>query len=430
MREMDVKRKFKEYMVPISDGPIIVSANGYVVQDIDGKEYIDFISGPGVVNFGHCRSSISEAIIKQAVKLTQCPGRGLNNISAANLAEKVALISPGALKKCYFCNTGTEAVENAMRLALKYACYKNQGRTGIISLYHSFHGRTALPASIGGLASYKTGYAQYGLFPGVEHIPAPYCYRCPLSYPACDLYCAGRLEEAIKCGNGGIFIAEPIMSNGGIIVPPENYWQTIREICNKYEITLVFDEIFVGFGRTGKLFASEHWECIPDIMTIGKALGGGLPLSGFVTSSEVSDILKAGDFYSTFGYNNVVALEAGLAGIELLLEEKLHENAEIVGNYLMSKLNEIKDRFEEIGDIRGKGLLIGLEIVTDRKSKCPATDLTSRIVSTMMEKGILVTQGGSFRNIIRLIPPLIITKDIVDNLSQVLIESIEHSLKQ
>ena len=199
---------------------------------------------------------------------------------------------------------------------------------------------------------------------------------------------------------------------------------------NKYEITLVFDEIFVGFGRTGKLFASEHWECIPDIMTIGKALGGGLPLSGFVTSSEVSDILKAGDFYSTFGYNNVVALEAGLAGIELLLEEKLHENAEIVGNYLMSKLNEIKDRFEEIGDIRGKGLLIGLEIVTDRKSKCPATDLTSRIVSTMMEKGILVTQGGSFRNIIRLIPPLIITKDIVDNLSQVLIESIEHSLKQ
>ena len=265
--EDELIKAAKEYLIPVpSNPPFIVKGDGVNVEDLNGKQYLDFTSGPGVMSVGHCHPELVEEAMTQFRTLTQCPGN-LLNIPYIELAKKLAEISPGDLKMSFFCNSGAEAVDGAVKLAIRHAVRQGKSALGVVALEHGFHGRLSLALSLTGMTSRKKGLSTYASFPGARHIMAPYCYRCPLSYPACEIYCADCLENLFQTqmAADGIaaFICEPLLGVGGAIVPPKEYLPRIEEICKKYEVVLIFDEIFAGFGRTGKMFASEHYGVVP-----------------------------------------------------------------------------------------------------------------------------------------------------------------------
>ena len=240
--------------------------------------------------------------------------------------------------------------------------------------------------------------------------------------------CCADFEELLKCSGPGefaVFIAEPILAVGGILIPPDEYWPKIREFCDQNGITLVFDEVFIGFGRTGKLFASQHWNVVPDIMTIAKALGGGLPLGAFVSTPEVADALEVGDHYTTFGWNNVVSSAAGLEGIKVLEEEPLVDNSRDMGKMMLEGLRALAERSDIMGDVRGKGLLVGVELVEDKESRVPYPDAAKKISASMMARGIIVAPTGSWSNVVRIVPTLTINEGHVEQV----ISTFESALK-
>lgn len=392
---------------------VIVSGNGVMVQDMNGREYIDCNAGPGVLAIGHCHPKVVAAAKAQVESMTQTPGM-CYSIHMMQLAEKLARLAPGNLVRSFFCNSGAEAIEGAVKLIKKYA-YKNRNvGMGIVALEHAFHGRLSLPLTLCGSTIGKKGLSTYAIFPGVVHVPAPYCYRCPFAYPACDLRCAEALKEVIELrGPGDVcaFVCEPILGVAGVIIPPEGYLPRVMEICREHGISVIFDEVFTGFGRTGKMFACEHWDCAPDVMAVGKVLGGGLPLAAFVATDDVGSAFDPGDHYTTFGANNVLALTTGLKTIEVLEEERLIERSREVGTYLLDALFELMKKSRIVGDIRGKGLFIALEIVSDRQSKHPAPNFAESITNGLREQGVLAGTVGTYRNVIRLSPPLTIGKE-------------------
>jgi len=417
--EAEVIRLTSEYTASLgASGPVIVRGKGAKVWDIQGEEYLDCESGPGVLNIGHCHPRVTEVIKKQVELMTQTPGVCYNTQIVA-LAQKLAEISPGTLKKTFFCNSGAESVEGAVKVAMKKAQKSGKLSFGIIAFQNAFHGRLSLSQALTGLTGRKQGFGTFGSFPGVVHIQAPYCYRCPLQYPACDLHCAGQmLEDLLKTSGPGqfaIFIGEPILAVGGIIVPPDGYWAKIREFCDRNGIILIFDEVFAGFGRTGKMFTSQHWGVIPDIMVTAKAVGGGLPLGAFIMKPEIADALASRDHFTTFGWNNVVGPAAGLEGIKVIEEEGLVENSRAMGERMIEGLRAMMDHSDIIGDVRGKGLLIGVELVKDKKSKVPNSEAAKKLVAAMLQRKILLAETGASSNIIRIIPPLPIDKDQVDH---------------
>lgn len=418
----------KEYLLPLpSDPPFIVKGEEVSVEDTEGKKYLDFMCGPGVLNVGHCHPEIVEVAQKQVATITQCPGN-LLNFQTVELAKKLAQIAPGDLKMSFFCNSGAEAVEGAVKLAKKHSASNGKTGLGIVALEHSFHGRLALTLSLTGMTGRKKGLSAYASVPGVHHIMAPYCYRCPLNYPSCDLYCAQCLENFflthVPADGMAAFICEPIMGVAGAIIPPKEYLPKIREICTKHGVLLIFDEIFAGFGRTGKMFAGEHLGVKPDIMTMAKGIGGGLPLGGVIVTTEVGSAMEAGDHYTTYGWNNVVSLATGLKGIEIIEKENLVDNAAEVGQYFLQELKKLQEENPFIGDVRGLGLFLGVEIVRDRKGKEPDADLAKKIKEGMKERGILVGVTGNYSCVLRITPPLIITNDHVDQFMVVIRETI------
>jgi len=339
----ELLENMKEYLIPIpSFPPFIVKGEGVTVEDTEGKTYLDFMSGPGVLNIGHCHPEIVTAAQKQVGMLTQCPGN-LLNVQSIELATKLAQITPGDLKMSFFCNSGAEANDAAVKLAMKYASKNGKTATGVVALEHSFHGRLALTLSLTGMTSRKKGLSGYASFP-VRHIMAPYCYRCVLDYPSCDLYCTQCLDNLftaqVPADSIAAFICEPIIGVGGVIIPPKEYLPRIKEICHQNGVLLIIDEVFSGFGRTGKMFASEHSGVIPDIMTLAKALGGGFPLGAAITSAGVGSAFEAGDHYTTYGLNNVTGLAAGLKGIEIIERDNFTENAANVGEYFLQDLKK------------------------------------------------------------------------------------------
>lgn len=433
--ESEVIRKTEEFTASIgASKPVITKGSGVKVWDINGKEYLDCGTGPGVINIGHCHPRVTEVIKRQVETLTQCPGK-VYNVQVAALAEKLAEIAPGNLKRSFFCNSGAEAVEGAVKIALKKAHKSGKAGMGIIALQHSFHGRLSLSLSLTGMNTRKQGFGPFGTFPGVVHVQAPYCYRCKLRYPECEIYCTDILNDVIKCSGPGefaIFIGEPILGVGGIIIPPDEYWSRIRKFCDQNGILLIFDEVFAGFGRTGRMFASQHWGVAPDIMTMAKALGGGLPLAGFIMKPEVADALESGDHYTTFGWNNVVSSAAGLEGIKVIEEEGLVENSRAMGELMLQGLKEIAQGSDIIGDVRGKGLLIGVELVRDKTSKAHNPEATKKLVEAMMQRGVIVSPTGVWSNIIRIVPPLTITKDHVQQVLtavELALQDIGHPLR-
>lgn len=350
-------------------------------------------------------------------KFVHCCTYVYYNPAAGKFAKKLAEVTPGTLQKTFFGNSGAEALEGAMRLAKHYT-----GKNEFVALTHSFHGRTYATLSITGNSGRKEHGGPY--MPGVSFAAAPNFYRCPFGSQTeeeCGERAAMALKETLKyqtSGNVAAFIAEPIMGEGGIIVPPSNYFKLVKEILDEQGILFIADEVQSGFGRTGKLFAIEHYDVEPDIMTMAKGIADGFPLSAFTAKAEIGDAFTVGSHLSTFG-GNAVSCAAASANLEVFEEEKLVENAAKQGEKLMGSLKLLEEELTLIGNVRGKGLMIGIELVTD-SNKTPAAAQAKAIKAKCREKGLLIGVGGSLANVVRLQPPLILSDDESDHIIDVL----------
>jgi 4-aminobutyrate aminotransferase/(S)-3-amino-2-methylpropionate transaminase len=334
----------------------------------------------------------------------------------ADLAEKLAQITPGNLKKTFFTSSGAESNEGAMRLAKTYT-----GKRELIALQASFHGRTYATLSITGNSARKKRAGPY--MPGVSFAPAPYCYRCPfdMTPDTCQMRCAEYLEDIIHFdtyNDVAAFVVEPILGEGGIITPPEPYFKKAKEVLDHYKILLLVDEVQTGFCRTGKMFGIEHYGVVPDIITMAKAIANGFPLGGFIAKAEIADSFQPGEHLSTFG-GNPVSCAAALATIDFMEKENLAGKATIGEKLIKDKLATLKARYTIIGDVRGKGLMIGIELVKDQ-AKTPAADAATAIRQKCLERGLLIGVGGVFANVLRLQPPLVITESELDKVLTIL----------
>jgi len=422
----EIIRKQAEYgisMLPEGREPaVFVEGKGIIVKDLEGKEYLDCFGGYSAVNLGHCHPKVVKAIQDQAAKLWHVSW-DYYTLPQTELAEKLAQICPKGLKKSLFSSAGAEAIEFAVKLAKKYSSSKGRLGTHIISLMGSFHGRTSMAVALTGQNRLKMGLGNY-VAPGAVHAPAPYCYRCffGLNYPECDLRCAKSIADVIKYqtqGEVAAFISEPVMGEGGIIVPPDDYLKEVLKIIKDYQALYIADEIQSGFGRTGKLFAFEWYGVNPDILVMAKGIASGIPIAATIATEEVSNAFTAADHSSTYG-GNAVMCAAALANIEAMLEEKIPEKALKTGNFILHRLEDLARRHKLIGEVRGKGLMIGIELVKDQKSKEPAVEESSKVREEMRKRGILIGKGGVSRSVLRIQPPLIITEEqaqkVVDTL--------------
>jgi 4-aminobutyrate aminotransferase len=409
---MDTRERYKKFLLPVvADGvePIaIVSGKGRTVVDEQGKSYLDCFSGISVVNAGHNHPKILAAAREQMEKLVHAASCVYPVPVVGELAERLAGVAPGGLRKSFFGNSGAEAIEGAVRLAKQ-----STGRREIVALGLGFHGRTIGTLSLTGNRARKKGNGPY--VSGVAFGPAPYCYRCPLklSYPSCDLACAHALKDVIQqqtSGDVAAFIAEPVLGEGGILVPPKEYLDVAVRIFHDEGALFIVDEVQTGFGRTGKMFGVEHSNTAPDIMAMAKGIAAGFPLGAFIAKEPVSEAMKPGDHLSTFG-GNPISCAAAIANLDVLREEKLVENSAKRGAELLSRLGRLKDASRLVGDVRGLGLMIGIELVLDKKSKEPAPKEAKAVRAAMRERGILVGVGGVYGNVVRIQPPLSITAE-------------------
>jgi len=332
-----------------------------------------------------------------------------------HLAEKLSQIIPGNFsKKSMFVNSGAEAVENAVKIAKKYT-----GRSGVISFEGAFHGRTHLTMALTSkVKPYNAGYGPF--MPGIYKIPFAYCYRCPygLEFPSCQFRCANRLEEifvsVVSPDEIAAVILEPIQGEGGFILPPDGFVEKIKQICEKYQILLIADEVQTGMCRTGKMFASEYWNVVPDIITTAKSIAAGLPLGGITGRAEVMDAPGIGEIGTTFG-GNPLACVAALKVIEIMEKEKYDEKAIYLGDIARERFFEMKEKYEIIGDIRGQGAMLALELVENTNTKEPATEETKAIIQNAFQHGLLIFNAGVYSNCIRLLLPLVTTKEQLNN---------------
>jgi len=393
--------------------PLVVKkARGMWVEDVDGNRFLDFTSGIAVCNTGHCHPRVVEAIHRQAEELIHMSGSDFYYGLQSNLAAKLSEITPGSTeKKVFFGNSGAEAIEAALKLA-RYHTRRPQ----VLAFLGAFHGRTMGALSLtASKAIHEKGFSP--LVPGVTHVPYAYCYRCPYhhrQYPGCGAACVDWIREdlfkrSIPPEEVAAVFVEPIQGEGGYIVPPQEFHQKLCELAREFGILFVDDEVQSGMGRTGKMMAIEHWGIVPDVIALAKGIASGMPLGATVSQSEVMDWVP-GSHASTFG-GNPISCRAALATIDLL-EKGLVENAASMGSYLLGKLKELQRRFHLIGDVRGKGLMIGIELVKDRQTKEKAIDERSKIIRACFEKGLLILGAGE--NVIRFSPPLIITEKEAD----------------
>ena len=411
----DTIQKYKDYVMTgfvKSVVPIVIDhASGAQVWDDTGREYLDCFSGISVVNAGHNNPKVVAAAKAQMDKLIHCASYIYHVKPLADLAEKIAQIAPRGLTKTFFANSGAEAIEGAMKLARLHS-----GKHEFIALQTSFHGRTWGTLSITGNQGRKKRGGPYA--PGIAFAPAPYAYRSlwPDDPEQCARYCAKCLDDVIRyetSGDVAAFIAEPVLGEGGIVVPPKNYFREIKKVLDQHGILLIADEVQSGFGRTGKMFAIEHYGVDPDILVTAKGIADGFPLSAFTTRAEIAAAYKPGDHLSTFG-GNPVSCAASLANIEFMLEQNLAAKATETGEYAMKRLRELQKQYPLIGEVRGLGLMIGVELVRDEKLT-PANTEAEAIRDALLRKGVLVGVGGVYGSVVRFQPPLIITQKQIDH---------------
>ena len=408
-----------------SSPAMIREAHGAILTDFEGRDYIDFAGGIGVVNVGNSHPKVVQAIKDQADKFTHTCFAIAMYEPYIDLAVRLNELTPGDFHKMtMFLNSGAEAVENAVKIA-RYAT----GRPAIISLDGSFHGRTLLTMSM--TSKVKPYKYKFGPFaPEIYHMPNANCYRCPFgkTYPSCQTACADHLEdffiEHVAAEQVAALVVEPIQGEGGFITPPQEYFAKLQAICRKHGIVLVIDEIQSGMGRTGKLYAIEHWGIEPDMILTAKSLGGGLPLSAVTGRAELMDAPHAGGLGGTFS-GNPIACAAALAVLEVLVEDGLVARAEALGVKARARLDAMQARFGLIGDVRGKGPMLAIELVRDRQLKTPAGEETKELVKLCFERGLMVLSCGQYGNVIRTLMPLVITDQELDRGFSILEESLE-----
>jgi 4-aminobutyrate aminotransferase/(S)-3-amino-2-methylpropionate transaminase len=402
----------------------VKEAHGAVMVDLDGRELIDFAGGIGVMNVGHSHPKVIAAIKDQVDRYVHTCFHIAMYEPYVDLAARLNALTPGDFhKKTLFANSGAEAVENAIKIA-RYATR----RPAVIALQSAFHGRTLLTMSLTSkVKPYKLGFGPFA--PEVYRMPNAYCYRCPFGkqYPSCDVACADHLEEFFV-GNVApeqvaALIAEPIQGEGGFVTPPPEYFARLQAICKKHGIVLVIDEVQSAMGRAGKLFAIEHWGIEPDILLTAKSLAGGLPLAAVTGRAELMDAPHVGGLGGTFA-GNPVACRAALAVLEVLLADGLLARAEALGHEIRRRFDDLQRRHELIGDVRGKGPMLAIELVKDRVKKTPATDETKKLVQRCYEKGLVLIACGNFGNVIRTLMPLVITDAQLDRGFEILDEAL------
>src|ERR1700745_3633781 len=387
---------------------------GAILEDVDGNRYIDLAGGIGCLNTGHRAPGVLTAIERQLDKFLHTCVQVTPYECYVRLAERLNEITPGKFpKKTLFVNTGAEAVENAVKIARAAT-----GRPGIIAFEDAFHGRTMMALSLTSKTHpYKAGFQP---FPGeVYRIPFAYCYRCSysLTYPSCELFCARHLEDTFKrvvaAEDVAAVIAEPVLGEGGFVVPPPDYFQVLVDLCHKHGVLFIADEVQSGFGRTGKLFASERYGIEPDILVTAKSLGGGLPLAGVTGRAEIMDAPGVGGLGGTFA-GNPLSCAAALAVLDLFEREDLLNRANELGDRFQQRARRWQQRWPIIGDVRGLGGMQAIELVQSQESKVPATEETKKITQYCYEHGLITITAGSYSNVIRVLVPLVISNEQMD----------------
>ncbi len=419
----EIIEKKRQYIMPClshfyEKPPELVRGFMQYLFDHTGKKYLDCFAGVSVINCGHCNPEITDKLCEQIQTLQHVCNIYLTE-KFVRLAERLAAVTPGNLKKSFFCSTGTEANEGALLLASIYTKSNEY-----LALRGGLHGRTKLAMNLTGIGMWRTDPHPVG---GIHFAPNPYCYRCPLEkkYPSCDLACANAVEDIIKTATSGrpaAFIAETVQGNAGIVVPPKGYFKRLKEILVAYGALLIIDEVQTGFARTGKMFAIEHYGVAPDIMSMAKALGNGVPISAFIATAEIADVYtKPGA--STLG-GNPVSSTAGLAVLDYIESHKLMKNAEERGRQLMDGLRELAVRHEVMGDVRGLGLMVGTEFI--RSDGSPYPELLDDVLERMKDRGFLIGKNGLSRNVMAFQPPLVVTRQDVNEI----LNALEDVLKE
>ncbi|MCL5037111.1 MAG: acetyl ornithine aminotransferase family protein [Chloroflexi bacterium] len=409
----------RRYISPSYGRPyplVAEKGNGCMIEDPDGNVFLDFAAGIAVVSTGHCHPEIVGAIKDQAEKLIHISGTDFYYKSQVALAKELDRIAPGdSEKQCFFTNSGTESIEGAMKLARYYT-----GRQYLVSFFGSFHGRT-----MGSLSLTASKYVQRKgfspLIPSTFQTPYGYCYRCDFGGCSGECHCLDFLEKHYfkqvvdPCEVAAVF-AEPIQGEGGYIVPRAEFFPKLSSICKKYGILLVADEVQSGMGRTGRMFAIEHWGVVPDIICVAKGIASGMPIGAFIASSEIMSSWGPGSHANTFG-GNPISCMAALKTIELL-ENGLVKNSEVQGEYMSAKLCELMDKHDIIGEVRGKGLMLGVELVKDRTSRKPIPAVRDKVVENCFKNGLLILGCGE--TTIRFSPPLVVTREQCDTAVSIL----------
>jgi 4-aminobutyrate aminotransferase len=420
---IDIEDKYE--MTATKAAPLAINrGKGIIVEDVDGNIFYDFTSGVGVCNIGHCHQKVVDAIKEQAEKLIHFAGTDYYYEPQAKLVEKLAEIAPGKFaKKVFLTNSGTESIEAAIKLTKFYS-----KRTQFISFIGGFHGRTMGSLSLTcSKAIHKKGFSPS--MPGVVNVPYAYCYRCAYKqkYPECNIYCADIIEDlyfkhVVDPHDVAALFIEPIQGEGGYIVPPIEFMQKIKKICEKYDIIFVSDEIQAGAGRTGKYFGIQNFDITPDIIVMAKGMGSGMPIGCTIFNSKY-DFPYKGAHSNTFG-GNPVCCSSALATLDVLINDKIIENAKTVGDYFNNGLRILKDKHKIIGDVRGIGLMQGIEIVKNIQSKEMNPESRDKIVDESLNMGLILIGCGY--SSIRFIPPLIVNKEEIDVALEILDKAITY----
>jgi|ERR1041385_3483066 len=390
------------------------------LEDVDGNRYLDFAGGIGCTNTGHRNPIVVSAIESQLQNFLHTCAQVTPYEEYVRLAERMNRITPGSFpKKTLFVNSGAEAIENAVKIARAYT-----GRPGVIAFEDAFHGRTMMTLALTSKTHpYKAGFAPFP--PEVYRIPFAYCYRCSysLKYPSCEVYCARHLEDAFKrvvaSEDVAAVIAEPVLGEGGFIAPPPEFFQILTEICHKHGVLFIADEVQTGFGRTGKMFASEHYGIEPPLTVTAKSLGGGLPLAAVTGRAEVMDAPGPGGLGGTFA-GNPLSCAAANAVLDVFEREDLLDRSVKIGQQFQRRARQWQDRWDLIGEVRGLGAMQALELVKSRDSREPAGEQTKRITEYCYEHGLITITAGTYGNVIRVLVPLVVKDEQMNEAMDVL----------
>lgn len=390
------------YQVPVA----IKKGRGVILEDVDGNRFIDWTSGVLVTNVGHCHPKLVKAIMDNADTVLNC--YEYPTLQRVKAAEDLVKSAPSHLDRCFFLCTGAEATETAVRIMKKHT-----GNYEIVGFFGGFHGRTHNAASFGGMIKTKRNYGPS--VPGIIRLPFPYCYRCPFkaSIDSCGMLCLNFYDDVINANSTGSLagvIVEPYLGTAGFIFPPEGWLKALEKWIRSKNLLFTLDEVQSSFGRTGSMWAMDWENSTPDIVAVGKGIGSGVTTSAILMRQSLLKNLEPGDLGSTNG-GNPLSTAGCSAVLEILREEKLIENSKNIGNLMKERFLKIMDEVPELGDVRGRGLVIGLEFVKDKKTKEPAQEFTRRLLLKCAEKGLLIGIVGTYGNVVRVAPPLVISED-------------------